>query len=198
MDAIKAFIKAQGEMGAAIKNASNPHLKSKYADLGSVMEAAMPALHANGFAIMQPSGGDERGLYVETILLHESGETFTSRIYLVMGKQDMQALGSAQTYARRYGLMGMAGVVPDDDDGEATKRPPAQQQPKPQQQQSQQPKQAPEPPLYQRLLDGLKEFGMRAANDPRFTADLEALRKDRPDLAAHVDVEIGKLREAAA
>ena len=124
--AVKAFIKAQGEMGAAIKNASNPHLKSKYADLGSVMEAAMPALHANGFAVMQPSGGDERGLYVDTILLHESGETFTSRVYLVMGKQDMQALGSAQTYARRYGLMGMAGVVPEDDDGEATKRPPQQ------------------------------------------------------------------------
>lgn len=124
--AVKAFIKAQGEMGAAIKNASNPHLKSKYADLGSVMEAAMPALHANGFAVMQPSGGDERGLYVDTILLHESGETFTSRVYLVMGKQDMQALGSAQTYARRYGLMGMAGVVPEDDDGEAAKRPPQQ------------------------------------------------------------------------
>lgn len=121
--AIKAFIKAQTEMGAAFKNASNPHLKSKYADLGSVMDAAMPALHANGFALMQPAGGDDRGLYVDTVLLHESGEQFSSRVYLVMGKQDMQSLGSAITYARRYGLMGMAGIVPEDDDGEATKRP---------------------------------------------------------------------------
>ena len=126
MDAIKAFVKAQTEMGVALKNATNPHLRSRYADLGSVMDAALPALHANGFALMQPSGGDERGLYVDTVLVHESGERFSSRVYLVMGKQDMQALGSAQTYARRYGLMGMAGVVPEDDDGEATKRPPQQ------------------------------------------------------------------------
>lgn len=122
--AIKAFVKAQTEMGRALKNAANPHLKAKYADLNSVMDAAMPALNANGFGLMQPAGADERGLYVETVLIHESGERFTSRVYLVMGKQDMQALGSAQTYARRYGLLGMAGIAPEDDDGEATKAPP--------------------------------------------------------------------------
>ena len=69
-DAIKALAKAQTEMGKAIKNAKNPHLKSNYADLGSVMEACFDALHANGFAIMQPCGADERGLYVETVLAH--------------------------------------------------------------------------------------------------------------------------------
>ena len=127
MDAVKAFIKAQTEMGKAIKNTANPHLRSKYADLNSVMDAAMPALNANGFGLMQPAGADERGLYVDTVLIHESGERFTSRVYLVMGKQDMQALGSAQTYARRYGLLGMAGIAPEDDDGEATKQAPRQQ-----------------------------------------------------------------------
>lgn len=127
-DAIKALAKAQTEMGKAIKNASNPHLKSKYADLGAVMDACFDALHGNGFAIIQPCGADERGQYVETHLAHESGHVFTSRIYLVMGKQDMQGLGSAQTYARRYGLLGMAGLAPEDDDGEATKAPPRQQQ----------------------------------------------------------------------
>lgn len=130
-DAIKALCKAQTEMGKALKKAANPHLKSKYADLGSVMEACLPALHDNGFAVVQPSGADERGPYVETVLLHESGESFASRIYLVLGKQDMQAVGSAQTYARRYGLLGMAGIAPEDDDGEATKRPPRQEQPRP-------------------------------------------------------------------
>lgn len=130
-DAIKALCKAQTEMGKALKKAANPHLKSKYADLGSVMEACLPALHDNGFAVIQPSGADERGPYVETTLLHESGEKFTSRIYLVLGKQDMQAVGSAQTYARRYGLLGMAGIAPEDDDGEATKRQPRQEPPQP-------------------------------------------------------------------
>tara|TARA_Y100000310_G_scaffold313844_1_gene362637 strand:- start:124 stop:711 length:588 start_codon:yes stop_codon:yes gene_type:complete len=129
-DAIKALCKAQTEMGKALKKAANPHLKSKYADLGSVMEACLPALHDNGFAVIQPSGKDESGPYVETVLLHESGEKFASRIYLVLGKQDMQAVGSAQTYARRYGLLGMAGIAPEDDDGEATKRQPRQEPPK--------------------------------------------------------------------
>lgn len=123
-DAIKALAKAQTEMGKAIKNAKNPHLKSNYADLGSVMEACFDALHANGFAIMQPCGADERGQYVETVLAHASGDTFTSRVHLVVGKNDMQGVGSAITYARRYGLLGMAGLAPEDDDGEATKAAP--------------------------------------------------------------------------
>lgn len=120
-DAIKALVKAQTEMGAVIKNASNPHLKSKYADLGSVLEACQTALQVNGFAIVQPCGKDEMGMYVETVLAHESGESFVSRVYLVIGKNDMQGVGSAITYARRYGLLGMTGLAPEDDDGEATK-----------------------------------------------------------------------------
>ena len=122
-DAIKALCKAQKEMGAVVKNAKNPHLKSKYADLGSVMEACFDALHANGFAVMQPGGQDDYGTYVETVFAHETGEIFRSKVYLVIGKNDMQGVGSAWTYARRYGLLGMAGLAPEDDDGEATKRP---------------------------------------------------------------------------
>ena len=57
------------------------------------------------------------GDYVDTILAHKSGETITSRIYLILQKKDMQGLGSAQTYARRYGLMGLSGIAPEDDDG---------------------------------------------------------------------------------
>lgn len=130
-DAIKALVKAQKEMGSVIKNASNPHLKSKYADLGSVLEACQTALHSNGFAIVQPCGKDDHGAYVETVLAHESGESFASRVYLVVGKQDMQGVGSAITYARRYGLLGMAGLAPEDDDGEATKAPKREAQPAP-------------------------------------------------------------------
>ncbi|MBF9641207.1 ERF family protein, partial [Streptococcus pseudopneumoniae] len=89
-----------------LKNANNPHLKSKYADLGSVLDACQSALHDNGFAIMQPCGKDQEGAFVETVLAHESGESFASRVYLVVGKQDMQGVGSAITYARRYGLLG--------------------------------------------------------------------------------------------
>ena len=57
IQAIKALNKAQKEMGKALKNATNPHFRSSYADLQSVVEAVMPAFLANGFAVTQPNGG---------------------------------------------------------------------------------------------------------------------------------------------
>ena len=123
---VKSLIKAQTEMGKALKDSKNPHFKSSYADLASVMGATLPALNDNGFALMQEDGKDELGHYVRTIFAHEDGGTVSSTIYLVIDKQNMQGYGSAQTYARRYGLMGLAGIAPEDDDGNA-----ASQAPKP-------------------------------------------------------------------
>ena len=117
-EAIKALIKAQSEMGVAIKSAINPHFKSKYADLQSVVDATMAAFHANGFAVLQKSGKDDLGHFVNTQIMHSSGSAFSSNVYLELNKKDMQAVGAAITYARRYGLLGMAGIAPEDDDGE--------------------------------------------------------------------------------
>lgn len=116
-----ALAAAQMEMGKALKLSNNPHLKSKYADLQSVMDACMDALNSHGIAVIQPSGLDDTGHYVETVFLHVSGERLSCRVPMLLGKQDMQGLGSAMTYARRYGLMAMAGVAPEDDDGEGAK-----------------------------------------------------------------------------
>ena len=113
-----ALAAAQGQMGKALKTASNPHLKRNYADLASVMDACMPALNANGIAVVQPTVDDESGRFVETILIHgESGQELKCRVPLIVQKNDMQGYGSAVTYARRYGLMSMAGIAPEDDDG---------------------------------------------------------------------------------
>jgi len=114
-----ALAKAQAKMGRALKDSTNPAFKSKYADLASVMDACLPALNEAGIAVIQPFHHDEFGRYVKTILAHESGETLECAIPLIVGKNDMQGLGSAITYARRYGLMSMAGIAPDDDDGNA-------------------------------------------------------------------------------
>jgi len=117
-----ALVAAQAEMEPARKQAENPHLRSKYADLASVMAACMSALHNHGFAVIQPTVQDENGgQFVETVLLHTSGEKLSCRVPLIIGKNDMQGLGSAMTYARRYGLMTMAGIAPEDDDGEGAK-----------------------------------------------------------------------------
>ncbi len=122
-----ALAAAQMEMGRALKQASNPHFRSKYADLGSVMDACLPALNRNGIAVIQPTADDDTGRYVKTILIHgETGETLECRVPLIVGKNDMQGYGSAVTYARRYGMMAMAGIAPEDDDGNAAaKAPPA-------------------------------------------------------------------------
>jgi hypothetical protein len=115
-----ALASAQGAMGKALKSSDNPHFKSKYADLASVIDACMPALTAHGIAVIQPTGENEFGRYVRTILIHgDSGETLECVVPLIIGKNDMQGYGSAVTYARRYGLLSMSGIAPADDDGNA-------------------------------------------------------------------------------
>lgn len=115
-----ALAKAQANMEKAIKANKNDHFRSKYADLGNVMDACLPALNEAGIAVIQPIGSDEQGLYVKTVFIHgESGEDIQCRVPLILGKNDMQGFGSAVTYARRYGLMAMAGIAPEDDDGNA-------------------------------------------------------------------------------
>ena len=118
-DAIKSFMKAQSEMGVALKNAQNPFLKNKYADLQAIQEAVFPVFHAHGFAITQACGADEHGQYVNTLLLHETGAEFSSCVYMEYKKGDMQSLGGAITYARRYGLLSLTGIPVADDDGNA-------------------------------------------------------------------------------
>ena len=126
-----ALAKAQAEMGKALKQSNNPHFKSKYADLGNVMDACLPSLNAAGIAVIQPTGEDDHGRYVETVLIHESGESLNCRVPLILNKNDMQGYGSAVTYARRYGLMAMAGIAPEDDDGnDAARNPPKPEAPK--------------------------------------------------------------------
>ncbi len=127
---IKALVKAQSDMGKLTKNSTNPHVKSKYADLGAVLDACAAVLHANGFAILQPSGKDDLGQFTDTVLAHESGGQFTTRVYWTGFKPDMQGSGSAMTYARRYGLMALTALAPEDDDGaEASKPAPKREAP---------------------------------------------------------------------
>lgn len=116
---LTAFAVAQAQMGSAFKNAKNPFLKNKYADLTAIQNAVYPAFHANGFAIMQFPGKDEFGPFVETTFAHISGDNYSGKVYLEYKANDMQSLGGAITYARRYGLAALSGVPIEDDDGNA-------------------------------------------------------------------------------
>lgn len=115
-----AIVKAQSEMGNAIKDSTNPFFKSKYADLLSVLDASLPALNKNGISVLQPTIVQDGKNYVQTILMHESGE-YISGITEIKVKEanNPQAEGSGISYARRYGLSALVSIGVADDDGNA-------------------------------------------------------------------------------
>jgi len=115
-----AFVKAQKAFGPALKTHTNPAFKSKYADLSACIEAVIDALNTNGIALVQHCHESETGVIVETVFLHESGESMScGSLHVPAAKKDPQGYGSALTYARRYSLMAACGIAPEDDDGNA-------------------------------------------------------------------------------
>jgi preprotein translocase subunit SecD len=118
----EALAKAQGQMKPAAFDATNPHFRSKYASLTSIMEACREALSQNNIAVIQSPSFEEGRLIITTLLTHSSGEWIEDSLSINAGKDTAQALGSAITYAKRYSLSSMVGIVSDeDDDAEATK-----------------------------------------------------------------------------
>lgn len=112
-----ALAKAQAQIEGATKGAVNPHFLSKYADLASVWEACRVALTANEIAVVQMPSAAGPQVTVTTMLLHSSGEWMQSSLTMHAADAKPQAIGSAITYGRRYGLASMVGVAPEDDDG---------------------------------------------------------------------------------
>jgi hypothetical protein len=133
-----ALVKAQAKVEGAAKDSENPHLHNMYADLGSVWDACKAALSENGLAVAQLPDALGEKPYLRTVLTHESGQWMASTTPLEYsdderGRTKMQSLGSAITYARRYALMAIVGVCPEDDDGNGAgagaDRRPAQRRP---------------------------------------------------------------------
>jgi hypothetical protein len=119
-----ALVKAQKAFGPALKSSTNPHFKSRYADLAACVEAVIDALNENGIALVQHSHECADGIIIETIFIHESGEMISGgKLHVPATKQDAQGYGSAMTYARRYSLQAACGIAPEDDDGNNASRP---------------------------------------------------------------------------
>jgi hypothetical protein len=115
-----ALAKTQGSLAGAKKDSTNPHFKSKYADLASVWDACREQLAANEIAVVQAPGEAAEGVVeMTTMLCHSSGEYFSEKLTIPLAKVDAQGYGSAVTYARRYALAAMVGIAPEDDDGNA-------------------------------------------------------------------------------
>ncbi len=118
----KALLNVQRKIQPVSKDAVNPFTKSKYATLNSVMAASREALLENGIWLCQyPVPVETQGcIGLATKLTHvESGQWQSSLAVIPLPKADPQGMGSALTYARRYALTAMLGMVTEDDDGEA-------------------------------------------------------------------------------
>jgi hypothetical protein len=125
-----AFAQAQGAMTVAAKDSTNPHFKSKYADLASVVDAVRPHLSSNGLSFTQSVSTEPGIVTVETTIFHKSGQWISNRLSVACRDLTPQPVGSAITYARRYTLMSICGIAPaEDDDGEAAQGRPQPQRP---------------------------------------------------------------------
>ena len=114
-----SLAKAQSEMAKAHKDKKNPFFKSTYADLAACWDACRDPLSKNGLAVVQVPAATDAGVMLTTILMHSSGQWVSGTLPVNPVKDDPQGMGSALTYARRYGLCALVGISPADDDGNA-------------------------------------------------------------------------------
>lgn len=114
----KAMVKVQQALTPACKDAENPFAKSRYATLNSVIDSCRDALVAQGIWVAQYPVPVESGhLGLVTKLVHTgSGQWQGSLMVMPLPKADPQGYGSALTYARRYGLATLVGLVSEADD----------------------------------------------------------------------------------
>ena len=124
-----ALSKFQGELENATKNAVNPGVKNKYADLAECINTAKPVLAANGLAVVQLIGTQDGKQTLSTVMTHSSGQFISSEFVMAdavlmggAGKNPVQALGSTITYQRRYAFAAITGMAQEDDDGNANTR----------------------------------------------------------------------------
>ena len=115
-----ALAKAQGQITPAKYDAQNPHLKNRYTTLAAVWDVIRKPLSDNGLSVVQVVTTETDGMFLLTRLMHSSGQ-YIQAVYPITagdgrGISGAQAVGSALTYARRYSLTALVGVVSDDDD----------------------------------------------------------------------------------
>jgi hypothetical protein len=118
-DLAAALALAQGEVENASKNSSNPHFRSKYADLAEIINTVRPVFAKHGLAVIQSPSYADGLVSVTTLLTHKSGQWIKDTASAPASKLDAQGVGSAVTYLRRYSLAAFAGIAQEDDDGNA-------------------------------------------------------------------------------
>ena len=113
---IAALIRARKKFLPVVKTTKGG--RGKYAPLDEVIDATLPFLLEENIFLSQPFVEDNGSQYIDTILMHVSGETFKSRLGFDIGI-DWQKNGAAMSYVRRYSLLGILGLAAYDDDADS-------------------------------------------------------------------------------
>ena len=122
-----ALAKAQSEMTSAPKTGYNPHFKSTFSTLDDLIEASRKPLTKNGLSVTQYPDSSTEDTYLVTKLKHESGEEEVSRVRIhLKDNTDIQKLGSAISYLKRYVYASICGLSASEgeDDGNSVSAPP--------------------------------------------------------------------------
>ena len=121
---------AHGMMDTVKKNSKNPFFKSNYADINTVLETINPVCDSLGLVVFQApqiiDGNDV--LYTRISLADNPSEFVEGQMRLLLPSADMQKLGSAVSYARRYLLVAMFNLQQEDDDGQSASKHPTKSQ----------------------------------------------------------------------
>lgn len=122
MSLTEAIFKVQSAVSKVHRDGENPHTKSKYPTLESVLDVLNGPLSDASLVVTQYSAYREYGwVLVTQVALREGSPAFsfdTPLLGLDDSRNKMQALGSAETYARRYALLAFFKLAPTDDDAE--------------------------------------------------------------------------------
>jgi hypothetical protein len=114
LNLLQKLIEFRKKVKSIKKDATNPFYKSKYSTLACVIDTIEEALNEAGIGYIQIP---ESGKLTTTIYnADDTTDIKSCSIELILEKPDMQKLGSALTYARRYGLTTILGLKEEDDD----------------------------------------------------------------------------------
>lgn len=112
-----ALLAFQAEAPTLPKDATNPHFRSKFTPLDTIVEHVQPLLTKHGLTWSTFPCRDEHGPALRYVLGHaDTGVTMEGTMPLLSSKQDPQGQGSAITYARRYSICAVLNLVADEDD----------------------------------------------------------------------------------
>lgn len=187
IDIYKAFGLAQAEFPSPKKDSVNPHFRSRYADLASVVDAIREPLAKHGLFFRQEASVQDHSVTVTTDVCNHYGSCIRfGSVTIPVSRADAHAIGSALTYARRYGLL-MLGLTPEDDDGNEAV---GARQPEKAAQPAKSPAPSPDRAEYtaavKRLIQAASELGITHGGTAIADASPRAKRQWFEDFCAHV------------